>query len=416
MKTLSKFKNVLPLILCLALLISFLSCKDKIQDNSNSSMVNADVPELLKRGEKIQYGKEWDEVQNNYANYMARIKKDSKDHEARLLLAQLYIKEARVTGEHGHYYPAALNVIVDVLADTSTDQQTHFLALMTKAGVQLSLHDFAGAKETGTAAVILNPANAQIHGVLVDANVELGDYDKAVELADRMINLKPDIRSYSRVAYLREIHGDIPGSIQALEMAIKAGYPGTEETAWAMQTLGDLYAQYGDYEKAEKIYNNILEMREDYPFAVGGLGDLYLEKGENRKAEETLNKGIEIIPEVGFYVSLADLYKKEGRTDELNKLMPEIFAMLKDDEDSGHNMNLEFVHIYRDIMDDNAKALEYAQKEYNKRPDNIDVNLAIAQVYSNEGNKDMAIKHMEMAKKTGSKKPTLVELQKRLNS
>jgi hypothetical protein len=46
-----------------------------------------------------------------------------------------------------------------------------------------------------------------------------------------MMAIRPDLRSYSRVSYLREIFGDIPGAREAMLMAIQAGYPGQEETA-----------------------------------------------------------------------------------------------------------------------------------------------------------------------------------------
>ncbi len=396
------------------LLITVFLLKSCVQDTPTISANNSDIPELLQRNEKIQYGKEWDDVQNSYSDYKSAITKNDNDYEAKLKLAQLYIKEARVTGEHGHYYPAALKVLNSVLASDSIDNDIKFLALMTKSGVQLSLHDFGGAKLTGTEAVVLNPANAQIHGVLVDANVELGDYDKAVNLVDRMVQIKPDIRSYSRVAYLREIYGDIPGSIEALTMAVKSGYPGTEETAWAMQTLADLYAQYGEYAKAESLYNNILQMRIDYPFAVGGLGALYLKQGDNAKAEQTLDRAISIIPEVGFYVSKAELFKKENRVEELNKLIPDIFEMLKDDEQSGHNMNLEYVHIYKDILEDYDKALEYALMEYEKRPTNIDVALNLSEIYYKLGNKEKAKEMLKIASSTNSQKPELLLMKKEI--
>jgi hypothetical protein len=39
----------------------------------------------------------------------------------------------------------------------------------------------------------------------VDGNVEMGNYDSAVAFADKMVALRPDLTSYSRVSYLREI-------------------------------------------------------------------------------------------------------------------------------------------------------------------------------------------------------------------
>ena len=56
----------------------------------------------------------------------------------------------------------------------------------------------------------VNPYNAYVYGLLVDGNVEMGNYDTAVAYADKMVGVRPDLTSYSRVSYLREIFGDYP--------------------------------------------------------------------------------------------------------------------------------------------------------------------------------------------------------------
>lgn len=388
-----------------------ISCSDTNQ-LQNTTVV---APELLDRSEKIQLGKEWDYVQNLYSDKVKSLQATPDNHEAKLVLAQLFIKEARVTGEHGHYYPAALQMVNQVLNDEALDKNTKFLALMHKAGVQLSLHEFADALETSEKAIVLNPRNAQIHGVLVDCQVELGNYAKAIEIADKMVAMKPDLRSYSRVSYLREIHGDVTGAIDALTLAVEAGYPGYEETAWAMQTLGELYQRYGQNDNAQKIFENILAMRPNYPFAVASLADLQILNGDQAGAEETLNNAIAIIPEVGFYVSLAHILKDQGRDSELEKIKSEIIEMLEDDVVNGHNMNLEYADLYLSLYNDPQTALSYIEKEYQKRPNNIDVNRKLAQVYHQLDLMEDSKQYIAAASITNSAHPELQELKSVVN-
>jgi len=387
------------------LLVQLYSCKEN-NDVSHHSL----APELIQRSEKIQLVKEWDFAQNFYSAQIKKLSENPRDTEAKLNLAQLYVKEARVTGEHGHYYPAALKMTNEILSETNIDNNTTFLALMTKAGVQLSLHEFKDALETGKLAIRLNPHNAQAHGVLVDANVELGNYEKAVVLVDKMVNIKPDLRSYSRVSYLREIHGDYKGAIDALTMAVKAGYPGYEETAWAMQTLGELYMLHDEDKKAESVFKALLEERRDYPFAVGALASLAYKRGDIEKAEQITKEAMSIIPEVGFYTQMAQIYKDQNRKEEFDAIMVEVFEMLEDDVVHGHNMNLEYADIYLNLMDQPEKALEYAQIELNKRPENIDVNRQIADIYIHQGEMQKAHKHLVSASSTNSTHPQLIEL------
>lgn len=402
------FKTLNVGILTIIIFFSLTSCDDSENKEINQ---NIETAELIQRGDAIQLGKEWDEVQNNFSKFTKAIAADPHDNQSKIQLAQLYIREARVTGEHGHYYPGALAILDNTLNDPELTDDMKFLAMTTKAGVELSLHEFADALKTGNAAALLNPNNAQIHGVLVDANVELGNYDKAVKLSDKMISIKPDIRSYSRVSYLREIHGDVKGSIDAMTLAVKAGYPGYEETAWAMLTLGDIYKQYGQLDNAMQVYQEILQMRPDYPFAVGAIGDVQILQGKEKEGEATLKSAMNIIPEVGFYISLAELYKKQGRTNEMNALLNEIMVMLKEDTDSGHNMNMEYAGLYLDVYEDIDKAEEYAQLEYSKRPQNIDVNRLMARVATARENIAEAKKYLTVAKSTGSVHPEIKELE-----
>jgi tetratricopeptide (TPR) repeat protein len=291
-----------------------------------------------------------------------------------------------------------------------------FRALAAKAGVQLSLHDFQNALQTGTQAVALNPYNAQIYGALVDANVELGHYDEAVRMADKMVSIRPDLRSYSRVSYLREIYGDVSGSIDAMRMAVEAGVPGQEQSCWSRLTLGHLLEQYRSADEAEKEYQEILVERPDYPFALAALAGLKMKKNANEEAMSLLNKAASIIPEVSFYEQIAELQKKKGDLEAYHKTMETVFAMFKDDEKNGHNMDLEYAKIYTDLQPDYSKALAYAKKELQKRPDNIDVNRRLAIVYSKMGKKSAAEPFFDKASRTHSQHPELLELKQLLAS
>ncbi len=381
--------------LILGIFLFLVSCQTN--DNSISNKFNSTIPELLQRSPKIQLEKEWDYVQNTYADQVTSLKKNNKNEIALMNLAELFVKEARVTGEHGHYYPAALQVIDRVLAKPNITKDIEFRALLTKAGVQLSLHEFSEALQTAESAIKINTRNAQIYGVLVDCYVELGEYEKAVKVSDKMISLKPDIRSYSRVSYLRELHEDYDGAIKAMEYAIKAGYPGYEETAWAMLTLAELYKDQGKTTDALAILHEIIEVRKDYPFAIAAIGEIYLAEGKLDKAEEKLKEAIDIIPEVGFNVSLAQLYKIENRQEEFDAIMKEIFFMLEDDVQAGHVMNLEYADIYKELLNQPKEAIKYTLLEYEKRPKNIHVNKLLSELYAETNETDKARKYAESA-------------------
>ena len=276
-----------------------------------------------------------------------------------------------------------------------------FRCLASKASVQLSMHDFAGALETATKATKLNPYNAQIFGALVDANVELGKYPEAVAAADKMISIRPDLRSYSRVSYLREIHGDIKGSIEAMQMAVDAGYPGQESTAWASLTLGKLYEKYDSNNKAEAVYQAILADRPGYPYALAALANIKSGQGKYDEAKQLLANALKNIQDVGFYMQLTEIAKKEGNKSAFEKQSKELLSLMEADVKAGHHMDLEYAKVYTDLMDAPAKGLEHAMLEYERRPDNKDVNSELARIYALLGNRLEAEKHRTKAEVSG---------------
>ena len=366
-----------------------ISCDSKESVSSSSK-----TPALLDRPIEL-YGAEWDQVQSKYQECKMNMANDPNDFDDYIKLAEVFMHEARVTGEHGHYYPSALLVLNKVLEKEKKPTDIRFNALLYKASVMLSQHEFHEAKALSLEAMKINKYNAQLYGTLVDALVELGEYDDAVMMADKMVSLRPDLRSYARISYLREIYGDMNGAIEAMTMAAEAGYPGLEQTAWAKLTLGELYVKNKEFEKAALVFQQILEERENYPFAIAALGNLELEKKNYEGAEALLQKAANIIPEVGYYCDLAKVYKSTDRKAKFDETIEEILVMLQDDVDSGHNMNLEYADLYLNLVKNTDAAEKYALREYAKRPNNIDVNKMMAEILLSKNKVSQAQSHLD---------------------
>lgn len=350
---------------------------------------NPEFPELLERPEALRHGQEWDEVQNFYGAQCKALRENPQDHDARLKLVECFIQEARVTGEHPHYYPAALTLASEVIRALEPkkdmdvrEQDLLFRALTHQASLQLSLHDFAAAKITAEKAAALNPYNAYIMGCLVDAHVELGDYARAVEYCDKMVGIRPDLRSYARVSYLREIFGDLPGAIEAMKMAVSAGFPGYEQTEWARLQLGNLYEKQGNLQEAEAQYQTCLAARENYPFAIAALAGLEIQRGNDDKALQLLQQAADIIPEIGFYIDIAKIHARKNDRETLTRLLPDIETMFREDMEAGHNMALEAARFQLEIKKDPNAAFELLRDEVARRPHNIEVNKLLGDIYT----------------------------------
>lgn len=344
------------------------------------------------------------------ANLRMAVREDPDDIKSLLALAAIYIQEARITGDHMYYDAAAMQQADHVLQIDAGN----FEALTYKAIINLSQHHFAEGMAIAEKAKSINPYNAFIYGVLVDANVEMGDYKKAVEYADSMVSLRPDLRSYSRISYLREIHGDYPGAIEAMKLALDAGMYGDEATEWVRVQLAHLYEKTGDLKSAEMHYVLALESRPGYAYALAGLASIAMANRDHTTAIQYLLKADSTVADYAFKEDLVDAYRQAGQNDKADILAQKVIEeMNKDagagikDENTGHYADRELAYAYLKI-NNTDKALEHALIEYNRRPENIDVNETVAWVYYNQAKAGKALPYLEQALKTNCRNPVLL--------
>jgi tetratricopeptide (TPR) repeat protein len=391
----------LYMVLLLAvMMVPFMACEDKKKP----------MEELLDRKGPISTTTEWINTKAAIRTLQDDIRRKPNAENKKLMLALAYMQEARITGEHPHYYPLAQDLLDEVISSRPHDNKLLFEALVAKAIVQLSLHQFKEALNTANHALKLDTTTASLYGVFCDAYVELGDYPKAIIAADRMTAIRPDIRSYSRISYLREIHGDVQGAIEAMKEAILSGMPGLEQTAWARITLGELYENIGQLEEAEIQYKMALAERPQYPFAIGSLGRLEAKKKNYAQAIELLKKASGIIPEFSFQQELASIYKVTGKKNIAKSVTEDLLESLEEDQEAGHTVNLELANIHFDITENLDEAYSFAKKEYKERPGNIDVCKTMAKIFYKKNNLEEAKKLIEKASRTNKQDAEIVSL------
>ncbi len=368
------------------------------------------IPTFKERTGSIALSGEWLNTKQAIEDLLKTIELNPENYKAKLQLSQAYIQEARITGDHAYYDQAALELLDDVIKN----EPKNFDALCCKSTVLLSQHHFSEGLEVAQQALPLNPNSAFIYGLMCDAHVELGNYAEAVKMSDKMISIRPDIRSYARVSYLREIHGDINGAIEAAKLAVAAGYPGLEQSEWTRMILAHLYESRGQLDSAELQYKIALVERPDYAFAIAGLGNIAKQKGNYKEAIAAYEKAKIMISEYSFDDELTDLYLLNNETEKAKKSSEKVITMLSPlsdaDESSsahGHYADKELANAYLKVPD-NEKALEHAMIEYERRPDNIDVCETVAWVNYKKGNFAEANKMINKALRTNSQNPVLL--------
>ena len=318
-------------------------------------------------------------------------------------LAQLFLQEARVTGNHHEYIENAQHLLEEALSREPHNAE----AMITKASLLMTLHRFQQANDLAEKVTAMYPYHAFSYGVLCDALVELGEYDEAVRACDRMLEIRPDLRSYSRASYLRELHGDVQGARAAMTMAANAGVWGQENRAWALYNLGNLYLHDGQVDTAEFIYNGILEERPGYSYALSGLAHVHLARGENQEAIQLLNKPWVSTRDHVFLEQLADAYKAAGDEAKASEMAALVLEAYEHHREDGWNTEREYAMFCANHEINLPEALERAKREYDRRPNNIDVEDTYAWVLYKNGRAEEAMDHIERAMRLNTRIPNI---------
>jgi tetratricopeptide (TPR) repeat protein len=365
---------------------------------------------LIERKGALALSVEWQGTKNTAQQLINKLQYNPNDTKAAIALSGLYIQEARITGNYVYYDAAAMKYINNVL----DNEPGNFEALTLKSLLYMSQHHFADGLAIAEKAQKINPYNALIYGILVDGNVEMGNYKTAVENSDKMDSIRPDIRSYSRISYLREIYGDYPGAIEAMKLAVSAGGAGDEPTEWTRIQLARLYENTGDLKNAEMHYMIALDERPGYPYATAGVGHIALANKDYTKAISMYEQASAGLNDYAIQEELSRLYKLNGNIKKADSLLQTIIDGMNNDgkkgeqdESIGHYADRELAYAYL-LQNDNENALKHAMTEYNRRPENIDVNQTVAWVYYKMKAYDKALPYINAALKTNCKNPVLL--------
>jgi hypothetical protein len=97
-----------------------------------------DIPELLVRSEALKQTAEWQTNTHQVSAISSKLIAQPNDPEALVELSQIFCIEARVTGEHGYYYPTVLTMLDRALAQPNLSEKVLFEATALKANVLLA--------------------------------------------------------------------------------------------------------------------------------------------------------------------------------------------------------------------------------------------------------------------------------------
>jgi tetratricopeptide (TPR) repeat protein len=294
-------------------------------------------------------------------NLQSRLRVLPTDWQAFASLGLAYVQQARVTADPS-YYPKAQGVLRRSLG---LEWDDNFAAMVGMAALAAARHDFAGALRWGEQAKAINPYNGNVYGVIGDAQVELGRYEDAFATFQTMVDTRPGVASYARVSYARELMGDLPGAIQAMEAAREiAGTPA--DAAWASYQLGELYFNQGDLAAAEHAYARGVGTDANYVPPVAGLAKVAWARGHLQEAIDGYTDVVARYPSPEYVIALGDIFTAAGQPEQADRQYALVHAEERLFRANGVNIDLELA-LFNAAHGDPAGALAAARDEWAKR-------------------------------------------------
>jgi tetratricopeptide (TPR) repeat protein len=213
-----------------------------------------------------------------------------------------------------------------------------------------------------------------------------------------MVDTKPDLASYARVSYARELQGNVDGAFEAMQLALSAaGTP--EDRAFAASQLGDLSFNTGRLDDAQAYYERAAAEAPEYVQPRAGLARVAWARGDLAGAIRQFTDVVERYPSPEYVVALGDLLTAAGRSDEA----ADQYATVRVEERlfaaAGVDVDLELALFDADHGNP-SRAVDEAMAEWDKRQ-SIHVADALGWALFKAGRADEALEYAEFARTLG---------------
>jgi tetratricopeptide (TPR) repeat protein len=324
----------------------------------------------------------------------ARLAAHPEDAGAAMLLADALLRQTRVAGNPG-LAARAEQVLAQVLAADPANYDANRML----GALYLSQHRFREAVASGERNRARRPYDPVNDGVIGDGHLELGEYDEAFDAYDRMMALRPGAAAYARVAYARELQGNLAGALESMTLAAEAtGADDPEALAWTHSQVGDLYFQLDKRHEARREYAAASRAFPGHPFAVIGYARVIAAEGDPAGALTLLQSVAEKSPTPDVAARIGDLLERLGR----HQAAERQYALAESGwrADAPEPRNLARFLAEHDRKIDEAVAI--AEQTASERRD-IFTEDAVAWAYFKAGRIEDAQKAIALALRTGTR-------------
>ncbi|MGV8990811.1 MAG: hypothetical protein ACOH1Q_05340 [Thiobacillus sp.] len=294
------------------------------------------------------------------------IDKNPQRYEAHAQLAMALAQRARETSNTMYYTQAETAVLQSLKLSPGNLE-----ARRVQIWVMLGKHEFADALLAAQALSKQIPDDVQTYGYLTDANIELGNYADAERAAQWMLDLRPgNIPGLTRAAYLRELYGDLPGSLDLMEQAYqRTPITEREDRAWLLTHMAHLKLVSKQPQRADDLLTLALQQFPDYHYALAQRAKVRQAQGRHAEAVAFYRQHVAVAPHPENFFYLGEALLQQGQKREARQVFTKFETLARAESLSWDNANREMIAYYADYAKRPADALKLAKSEMARRQD-----------------------------------------------
>jgi tetratricopeptide (TPR) repeat protein len=162
-------------------------------------------------------------------------------------------------------------------------------ALVLRATIKQSQHDFINALADLDLASHLNPRNAQVWLTRSTILTVLGDYAGARKACLPLAQLASGTIALTAAASVTSLNGEAESSCALLRNTLDGNTrAGSDEKIWTLTVLSEALQRLGRISEAEADFKKALALGQRDPYLLGAYADLLLDQGRAQEAADLL--------------------------------------------------------------------------------------------------------------------------------
>jgi tetratricopeptide (TPR) repeat protein len=340
-------------------------------------------------------------TQQRIGALQAQIRQSPSDPRGYAELGSAYLTRYGET-ENPAFYPKAREALETALQLGPND----FSAVSGMAQLELSQHHFRRGLALAERARQINPSTVQVDGMIADAQIELGRYAAAADTLTRYVSRRPELGSYARISYFRELHGDIGGAISAMRLAAGAAGDRSADSVFATTLLGKLRADQGEQAAAESIFRRVLALDPGNPDARLGLAGIETGGGHTEAGLDLYRAVQRSIAAPDHAILLGEAEQAAGHRAAALAAYGEARAAFEREEAAGTNTSTERA-VFEADHGDPATAVAYGRRAWRLTP-SVRAADAYSWALSAAGEHRAALRFSDLAMRLGSRDPAFL--------